>query len=265
MEKTDKMERIRGRTAPYSRAELENIARTDKSAKVMEWETDPDRVGHALKPVLLANALVKIRQYYKEWSGRRTDDEIRAILKKEYADVAKHHPHLFFRLTDKDTTDQMVDAMKLMIAMREKTNSGKISESSAASIVSDYVTTFTVRDATSEELETGQVKKTLGIKPYLGEEAKDPLNAAPGKRPAFLPKDKKEIKDEEMKEEEKNEIKEKKETKKEININNEAEFEVWLRDRTVSEVHSSLDELRKRSWWCERCELFVDSLIASKI
>jgi len=286
--------KIRGKTAPFTREELEHIAKTDKSSKVLEWTTDDKLAGHAMPPVELANEFHKTRLEYEDMCklGHCSDSEIRKKLSEKHAKFAKFHPHLFFRVTDSTTTNEMLDTYKLMIAMRSKVIDGKIEKDSATNIVSDYVSKISVRDATAKELETGVVESTTKIKPYLVEEGKDPLNAAPGKTPSFISSssDTKTIKKDEekntvtvddYKEIEKEEKQEK--LKEEFNstltkvmkkVYNSESVESFKEGMTIlsaspvkkiSDLCSIFEHLRKKIWWCKECDDIADILLSKNI
>src|SRR3990167_3734014 len=267
--------KIRGKTAPFTREELEHIAKTDKSSKVLEWTTDDKLAGHAMPPVELANEFHKTRLEYEDMCklGHCSDSEIRKKLSEKHAKFAKFHPHLFFRVTDSTTTNEMLDTYKLMIAMRSKVIDGKIEKDSATNIVSDYVSKISVRDATAKELETGVVESTTKIKPYLVEEGKDPLNAAPGKTPSFISSssDTKTIKkDEEKKEKLKEEFNSTltKVMKKVYNSESVESFKEGMTILSASPVKKISDlcyifeHLRKKIWWCKECDDIADILLS---
>ena len=278
--------KIKGVATQFTREQLEHVARTDPRSRVMEWEADANLAGKSLEPIRLARELVSIREKYVTLSrDGASDDEIRHALRPFYKDFSTYHPHLFSRLTDCTTTPQMLDGFKLMIAMRDKVNKSDISSDAAANIVSDYVSTFTVRDATKEELETGKITTRSSIKPYLEEEAKDPLNAAPGKKPKFIIKKEKEQKQDlnlNFKEDE-IDLKEKEKEKVKVEFDSvlskllkrisDSESETQLRAALdlvskcpvkldVSALSKLFQKMREtKKWWDEECEREVDALL----
>lgn len=260
--------KIKGKAGQFTREQLEHVARTDPRSRVMEWEADANLAGKSLEPIRLARELVSIREKYLTLSrDGASDDEIRTALRPFYTDFSTYHPHLFSRLTDYTTTPQMLDGFKLMIAMRDKVNKSDITHDAASNIVSDYVSTFTVRDASEEELATGKIMTKSDIKPYLEEEAKDPLNAAPGKKPKFIKITEIDSKDT-VKDKEFDAV-----LFKLLKRISDSESETQLRAalKLISKCPVKLDvsalsklfqKMREtKSWWDEECEREVDSLL----
>lgn len=168
----------------FTREELESHAKEDGNV-VYEWEYDkPKKI---LDPKEAATAFMEIHEAFlktREAMPHLEDEAIRELIKKSSHPLVKDfygaYENLFERITDRTTTAEMMGAYKMMLVMKEQEAKGEFTHDGATSIVKDYVDKMTTRDATDEELRTGQVKEKMWEgNPLTKREREDPLNKGP--------------------------------------------------------------------------------------
>lgn len=149
----------------FTREELESHATEDGNV-VYEWEYDTPT--KTMTPVERATAFQEIRDEYLRFrrdAPGMEDDAIRDAIQQAghpiIRDFAETTTTLFERITDRTTTEDMIENYKFMIVMRQKIEAGEFTEEGATSIVKDRVDKTTVREATAEEIATGKVQSKM--------------------------------------------------------------------------------------------------------
>lgn len=168
----------------YTERQLRELAQ-DEENKVYEWTYEEPKA--TMGPKEAATAFMDIRSVYLGMRAANPDKEdevIRDEIRSSDNDLIKRfsvaYDLLFRRITDRTVTQQMLDAYKFMLVMKQKQAEGEFDQESATSITAEYVNSITVRDATERELATGKVESKMWEgNPLTEKDYEDPLSRAP--------------------------------------------------------------------------------------
>jgi len=168
----------------YTERQLRELAH-DEENKVYEWTYEEPKAS--MEPKEAATAFMDIRSVYlgmRAATPDKDDDVIRNEIRNSDNKLIKKfsiaYDLLFRRITDRTVTQQMLDAYKFMLVMKQKQAEGEFDQDSATSLTAEYVNSITVRDATERELATGKVESKMWEgNPLTEKDYEDPLSRAP--------------------------------------------------------------------------------------